>query len=106
MNKKFVGIGSLQPYKNNCHFCDAKNVYCVLVDQCVCDASICVNCLRELVIYMEEQTAMHDHTGHGDPYFPDCICRSTSLQKECAMNGCGYCKVAEEELNRGSCPES
>ena len=51
---KFSGTGTFRPYRNNCHFCDAELVVCILVDQCVSDASICAKCVRELADYMDE----------------------------------------------------
>ncbi|HEU0298865.1 MAG TPA: hypothetical protein VFR37_05405 [Longimicrobium sp.] len=37
-----------------------------------------------------------DHAGHGrgnedGPFEPDCGCRGTALERECASAGCGFC---------------
>lgn len=46
----------------------------------------------------ETSTTNHEQHGRGDedgPYDPDCKCRGTENQKECAAAGCGFCKSAE-----------
>jgi hypothetical protein len=46
----------------------------------------------------------HSDCGRGDedgPFDPDCTCRGTDKQKECAEQGCGFCVSAEEKKQRG-----
>ena len=41
----------------------------------------------------------HSEHGRGDdsgPFDPDCICRESSLESECALAGCGFCKAAND----------
>lgn len=43
---------------------------------------------------------MHEDHGRqcdpsGEPYDPDCPCRGSMLQKQCAADGCGFCVAAE-----------
>lgn len=41
------------------------------------------------------------HEGHGAEDTPDCPCRATDKQEECAALGCGFCKeVSREEMAR------
>ncbi len=30
----------------------------------------------------------------GEPSFPDCFCRLTKNEKDCALAGCGFCKAS------------
>lgn len=44
---------------------------------------------------------MRDHSQHGrgdqdGPEDPDCVCRGTNLETECAAEGCGFCSVASD----------
>jgi len=65
-----------------------------------CDSyGVCDNCCEKVVFQagynIGYRAALHSDHGRGDqdgPDDPDCICRGTDRQSECARFGCGFCR--------------
>lgn len=57
--------------------------------------------IQQKVAYELERVAAEKHKDHGrgteehGPDDPDCPCRGTENQFECAVYGCGFCRAAE-----------
>ena len=59
------------------------------------------NDIRTLLADHARLQAMHTNHGvgseEGGPDDPDCSCRGTTHQTECANHGCGFCLAATKE---------
>jgi hypothetical protein len=58
----------------------------------IMEADVSLSCLVTFIL--EQQLNDHSTHGRGDedgPFDPDCPCRGSDKQEECAKAGCGFC---------------